>query len=240
MRSGKTGKEQTMLSAEIQNYEIKEAIGSWLIFLGQLALIILGCVLLYFIYRYLRTVKKRIRAVKNLKKSAERAGFKCKKVNGYLNFNKRNMKTCFMLSNGIEQYNVRFLATFGKNRNLRFYATNAYVLEKEWGYTLALGKRSMIATELARAFKPENVSEDFMKITHTEILTFPSDTIYTQGTEVLRSGNVHEILILNPVPLKAFYMDTNSWKEIIGGETWQNLSFHDISSFCSMIERKYG
>ena len=228
-----------MLSAEIQNYEIKEAITSWAIFLAQLALIILGCVLLYFIYRYLRTVKKRLNAVKNLKKSAERAGFKCKKMNGYLNFNKRNMKTCFMLSNGIEQYNVRFLATFGKNRNLRFYATNAYVIEKEWGYTLALGKRRMFATMMAQMFKPDDLPDDFLQITHTEVVTFPSNTIYTQGTEILRSGNIHEIVILNPVPLKAFYMDTNSWKEIIGGETWQNLSFHDISSFCSMLERKY-
>ena len=226
-----------MLNSTIQKYETWESIYSWIVFLGQLALIVLGCVMLYFIYRYLRTVNKRMKAVKNLKKSASRAGFKCKKIDSYLNFDSHNMKTCFILSNGLTQYNVRFLTTFGKNRTLRFYATNAYVSEKEWGYTLALGKRRMIATMMAREFKPENLPDDFLQITHTEVVTFPSNTIYTKGTEVLRNGNIHEIVILNPVPLKAFYMDTNSWKEIIGGETWQNLSFHDISSFCSMIER---
>jgi hypothetical protein len=90
---------------------------------------------------------------------------------------------------------------------------------------------------MARMFKPKNIPGDMLKWTHSETVTFPSNTIYTKGVEVLQSGNVHEIVILNPVPLKAFYLDKTTWKQIIGGETWQNLSFHDISSFCSLVER---
>lgn len=239
VRSGKTGKEIIMLS-RVADYERAEMLYNWIVFLGEITLIVLGCVMLYFIYRYLRTVNKRMKAVKNLKKSAARAGFKCQKAGSYLNFDSHNMETCFVLTKGLVQYNVRFLATFGKNRTLRFLAPDAYVSEKEFGYTLAVGKNHMITTMLARAFRPKNIPDDFLKITHTETVTFPSNTIYTKGVEVLQNGNVHEIVILNPVPLKAFFLDKTTWTQVIGGETWQNLSFHDISSFCSMIERKHG
>lgn len=72
---------------------------------------------------------------------------------------------------------------------------------------------------------------------HTETFAFPSKRIRTTGAEDLQSGNVHEVVILNPVPLRAYYLDKTIWKLVVGGETWQNLSFHDISTFCSMIER---
>ncbi|MBO5702617.1 MAG: hypothetical protein J6S71_09275 [Clostridia bacterium] len=214
-----------------------EIVYNWLVFLGQVALIVLGCVLLYFIYRYLRTIKKRMKAVKNLKKSAERAGFKCKKTGSYLNFDSHNMETCFVLTRELMQYNVRFLTTFGKNRTLRFLAPDAYVSEKTVGYMLLINHRNVFGHMMARMFKPKNIPGDLLKWTHSETVTFPSNTIYTKGVEVLQSGNVREVVILNPVPLKAFYLDKTTWKQIIGGETWQNLSFHDISSFCSLIER---
>ena len=213
-----------------------EIIYNWAVFLGEVALIVLGIVLLYFVYRYIRTFRKRTKAVKALKRSAERAGFKCKKTGSYLNFDSHNMETCFVLTRGLTQYNVRFLATFGKNRTLRFLAPDAYVSEKNFGYII-LNTRNVFSFMRAKMFKPKNIPGDLLKWTHSETVTFPSNTIYTKGVEVLQSGNVHEILILNPVPLKAFYLDKTTWKQIIGGETWQNLSFHDISSFCSMIER---
>lgn len=214
-----------------------EIIYNWAVFLGEVALIVLGIVLLYFIYRYIRTFRKRTKAVKALKRSAERAGFKCKKTGSYLNFDSHNMETCFVLTRGLTQYNVRFLATFGKNRTLRFLAPDAYVSEKEVGYMLLINHRNVFGHMMARMFKPKNIPGDLLKWTHSETVTFPSNTIYTKGVEVLQSGNVHEVVILNPVPLKAFYLDKTAWKQIIGGESWQNLSFHDISSFCSMLER---
>ena len=236
LRSGKTGKEQVMLSSTIQKYETLESIYSWIVFLGQLALIVLGCVMLYFIYRYLRTVNKRMKAVKKLKKSAARAGFKCSKTNTYLNFDCHNMETCFVLTKGLEQYNVRFLSTFGKNRNLRFYSPDEYVSEKIVGYILLNAKGSGFLS-WARIFKPKNIPGNLLKWIHTETFAFPSKRIRTTGVENLQSGNVHEVVIFNPVPLKAYYLDKTLWRLIVGGETWQNLSFHDISSFCSMIER---
>ena len=214
-----------------------EIIYNWAVFLGEVALIVLGCVLLYFVYRYIRTFNKRVKAVKKLKKSAERAGFRCKRTGSYLNFDSHNMETCFVLSRGLTQYNVRFLATFGKNRTLRFLAPDAYVSEKTVGYMLLINHRNVFGHMMARMFKPKNIPVDLLKWTHSETVTFPSNTIYTKGVEVLQSGNVHEVVILNPVPLKAFYLDKTTWKQIIGGETWQNLSFHDISSFCSLLER---
>lgn len=214
-----------------------EIVYNWLIILGQVTLIVLGCILLRFFYKYLLTLRKRIEAVKNLKKSAKCAGFKCKKTDSYLNFDSHNMKICFVLTRGLTQYNVRFLATFGKNRTLRFLAPDAYVSEKEVGYMPLINHRNLFGHMMARMFKPKNIPGDLLKRTHSETVPFPSNTIYTKGVEVLQSGNVHEVVILNPVPLKAFYLDKTTWKQIIGGETWQNLSFHDISSFCSLIER---
>ena len=237
MRSGKTGKEIMMLS-RVENYEMWESIYNWIVFLGELALIVLGCVMIYFIYRYLRVVNKRTKAVRNLKKSAARAGFKCQKTGSYLNFDSHNMETCFVLTKGLTQYNVRFLTTFGKNRTLRFFAPDAYVSEKNVGYIL-LNTTAAHYINLARIFRPKNIPADMLKLTHSEMVEFPSNTIYTKGVEVLQSGNVHEIVIFNPVPLKAFFLDKTTWTQVIGGETWQNLSFHDIGSFCSMLERTY-
>ena len=228
-----------MMLSRVENYEMWESIYNWIVFLGELALIVLGCVMLYFICRYLRTVNKRVKAVKKLKKSAERAGFKCQKSGSYLNFDSHNMETCFVLTKGLVQYNVRFLTTFGKNRTLRFFAPDAYVSEKNFGYIL-LNTAHHRHLLIARMFRPKNIPADLLKWTYSDTVTFPSNTIFTKGVEVLQSGNVHEIVIFNPVPLKAFFLDKTTWTQVIGGETWQNLSFHDISSFCSMIERKYG
>ena len=44
---------------------------NWIVFLGEIALYVLAGVMIYFLYRYLRTVNKRMKAVKNIKKSAE-------------------------------------------------------------------------------------------------------------------------------------------------------------------------
>ena len=131
-----------MLS-RVENYEMWESIYNWIVFLGELALIVLGCVMLYFICRYLRTVNKRVKAVKKLKKSAARAGFKCSKTNTYLNFDCHNMETCFVLTKGLVQYNVRFLTTFKKNRTLRFLAPDAYVSEKEFGYKIFKSEKEL-------------------------------------------------------------------------------------------------
>ncbi len=224
-----------MLS-RVADYERAEMLYNWIVFLGEIALYILVGVMIYFLYRYLRTVRKRVKAVKNMKKSAERGGFKCKKVGSYLNFDCHNMETCFVLTKGLTQYNVRFLTTFWKNRTLRFFAPDAYVSEKNVGYIL-LNTKGANFLSWAKIFKPKNIPGDLLKWIHTETFEFPSKTIYTKGVEVLQSGNVHEVVILNPVPLKVFYLDKTKWTMIVGGETWQNLSFHDISTFCSMIER---
>ena len=225
-----------MMLSRVGDYERAQMLYNWIVFLGEIALYVLAGVMIYFLYRYLRTVNKRMKAVKNIKKSAELAGFRCKKTGSYLNFDCHNMETCFVLTRGLTQYKVRFLTTFKKNRTLRFLAPDAYVSEKEFGYII-LNTRNIVSIMWAKMFKPKNIPGDLLKWVHTVNVTFPSNTIYTKGVEVLQSGNVHEIVILNPVPLKAYYLDKTIWKLVVGGETWQNLSFHDISTFCSMIER---
>ena len=110
-----------MLS-RVGDYERAQMLYNWIVFLGEIALYVLAGVMIYFLYRYLRAVNKRVKAVKNIRKSAEIAGFKCKKTGNYLNFDCHNMETCMVLTKGLTQYNVRFLSTFGKNRNLRFYS----------------------------------------------------------------------------------------------------------------------
>ncbi len=234
-RPYKARKEIIMLS-RVADYERWEMLYNWTVFLGEIALYVLAGVMIYFLYRYLRTVNKRMKAVKNIKKSAEAAGFRCKKTGSYLNFDCHNMETCFVLTKGLTQYNVRFLATFGKNRTLRFFAPDEYVSEKIVGYIL-LNTKGANWLSWAKIFKPKNISGNLLKWIHTETFALPSKRIRTTGVEDLQSGNVHEVVILNPVPLRAYYLDKTMWKLVVGGETWQDLSFHDISTFCSLIER---
>ena len=234
-RLRKSRKETKMLS-RVGDYERAQMLYNWIVFLGEIALYVLAGVMIYFLYRYLRAVNKRVKAVKNIRKSAEIAGFKCKKTGNYLNFDCHNMETCMVLTKGLTQYNVRFLSTFGKNRNLRFYSPDEYVSEKIVGYILLNAKGSGFLS-WARIFKPKNIPGNLLKWIHTETFAFPSKRIRTTGVENLQSGNVHEVVIFNPVPLRAYYLDKTLWKLIVGGETWKNLSFHDISTFCSLIER---
>ena len=104
-----------------------------------------------------------MKAVKNLKKSAARAGFKCEKTSSYLNFDCHNMETCFVLTKGLTQFNVRFLTTFKKNRTLRFLAPDAYVSEKEFGYII-LNTRNIVDIMWAKMFLHR-----WMKLLHWKI-----------------------------------------------------------------------
>ena len=219
---------------------IWDIIINWMIFLGECTLILIGVIFVYLLYRWTRAYTKRLTAIHKLKTTAKKCGFSCEKINNsHLNIGKRNMRTAFVLTRGLIQYNIHFHATVGKNRTIRFISPNAYISEKEFGYTLVLSKRAADAIMISKLFKPKDMSDDLLQISHSEQVAFPSNTIYTKGTGILHEGYTQDIVIFNPVPLKAFYFDGRNWVQIIGGENWNNLHFHDISSFCCMLERKY-
>ena len=52
-----------------------------------------------------------------------------------------------------------------------------------------------------------------------------------------REKEVHEVLIFNPVPMRAFYREGTTDVELIGGEQKDGVWLHDIVSFGSMLER---
>jgi hypothetical protein len=52
-----------------------------------------------------------------------------------------------------------------------------------------------------------------------------------------RDKEVHEVLIFNPVPMRAFYREGTIDVELAGGEKKDGVWLHDIVSFGTMLRR---
>ena len=48
---------------------------------------------------------------------------------------------------------------------------------------------------------------------------------------------VHEVLIFNPAPMRAFYREGTTEVELLGGEQKDGVWLHDIVSFGTMLRR---
>lgn len=211
---------------------------NWLVFIGECLLIALAVLLICFVVRWLWALIRRCRAVCKLKKAARDSGYALERRGlRWLSLGKRRAETAFVLSRDGRVYHVHFVPAAGRARTLRFLAHDAYVSEREFGFLL-LNTNKPMSLSTARMFKPAGTSGSTLQWTHTETAAFPSGTIRLRGLEQLaenRAQGIQDVILLNPVPMKAFVRNGNSWDAIIGGETVFGVAFHDIGSFCTLL-----
>ena len=213
---------------------------AWGLFVLQVTAIITGCILLVRLCILFSAFRKRRRAVRTVRRYAKEYGFRIQTNRTvYSSLLRPAEIPSVVLENDTQYIKVRFLATLRKKHVLHFLGRNVYVVSHTYGNAL------LAVTPLAPGwslFHPRNLSP----LNRSGIVTMTAD--YPENAAALptlerrndpRGKEVHEVLILNPAPMRAFYREGNTEVELLGGERKDGIWLHDIVSFGSML-KKFG
>ena len=216
----------------------KDIFLNWMIFLGKCLLLIAAVVVLVLLFRRLSILIKRCIAARRIEKVAKTSGYEVERKRfKFLSISKRKAPTAYILTKGNRKIHVHFIATEGKARILRFFASDAYAVEKTVGF-FALNTQNAFSLSTAKMFKPKNMSGSTLQWAHADGADLPLGTIRLRGMEEQNQAcEAENVIILNPAPMKAFYLAANSWQPIIEGETIFGIGYHTVESFCSTLKR---
>lgn len=218
----------------------KDIFLNWMIFLGKCLLLIAAVVVLVLLFRRLSILIKRCIAARRIEKIAKISGYEVERKRfKFLRIGKKNAPTAYVLTKKNRKIHVHFIATEGKARILRFFAPDAYAIEKTVGF-FALNTENAFSLSTAKMFKPKNMSGSTLQWAHTDGTDLPVGTVRLRGMEDIEQNKtcgIEDVIILNPAPMKAFYLAANSWQPIVGGETIFGIGYHTVESFCSTLKR---
>ena len=71
------------------------------------------------------------------------------------------------------------------------------------------------------------------------MMLYVNDDLNTNSHDPLEK-EVHEVLIFNPAPMRAFYREGTTEVELLGGEQKDGVWLHDIVSFGTMLRKLKG
>lgn len=210
----------------------------WDIFVVQMTVLIVGLVLAINLWILLSACHKRRRAMKSIRKYAKEHGYRMQANRTvYTSIWRAADKPSVILENDTQYIKVRFLATLHKNRALKFLGRNIYMVTRTYGNMLLA--RTLFAPGWV-LFRPRNL-EHLPRAGAFLMAADYNENIYALPTLECRHDprdkEVHEVLIFNPVPMRAFYREGTTDVELIGGEQKDGVWLHDIVSFGSMLER---
>jgi hypothetical protein len=139
-----------------------------------------------------------------------------------------------ILENDTQYIKVRFLATLHKNRALHFLGRNVYTTGAKLGALMItvpfnVGFQSTMWMRFIPWKRVVEISEEL-----------PVDAVALPTLERRhdpRDKEVHEVLIFNPAPMRAFYREGTTEVELLGGEQKDGVWLHDIVSFGTMLRR---
>ena len=210
----------------------------WDIFVVQMTVLIGGLVLGINLCILLSAWKKRRRAMKSIRKYAKAHGYRMQSNRTvYTSIWRAADEPSVILENDTQYIKVRFLATLHKNRALKFLGRNIYMVTRTYGNMLLA--RTLFAPGWV-LFRPRNLEH----LTHAGAFLMAAD--YNENVYALptlerrhdpRDKEIHEVLILNPVPMRAFYREGTIVVELVGGEKKDGVWLHDIVSFGTMLAR---
>ena len=213
----------------------------WDIFVVQMTVLIVGLVLAINLWILLSACHKRRRAMKSIRKYAKENGYRMQ-VNStvYTSIWRAADKPSVILENDTQYIKVRFLATLHKNRVLHFLGRNAYLVTHTYGN--ALLARSL-CHPIWMYLRPYNI----IPASRSGIVMMTAD--YEENAYALptlerrhdpRDKEIHEVLIFNPAPMRAFYREGTTEVELLGGEQKDGVWLHDIVSFGTMLRNLKG
>ena len=207
----------------------------WDIFVVQMTVLIVGLVLAINLWVLLSACRKRRRAMKSIRKCAKEHGYRMQ-VNStvYTSIWRAADKPSVILENDTQYIKVRFLATLHKNRVLHFLGRNVYTTGAKLGALMItvpfnVGFQSTMWMRFIPWKRVVEISEEL-----------PVDAVALPTLERRhdpRDKEVHEVLIFNPAPMRAFYREGTTEVELLGGEQKDGVWVHDIVSFGTMLRR---
>ena len=210
---------------------------AWGLFVLQVTAIVIGCILLVRLCILFSAFRKRRRAVRTVRRYAKEYGFRIQTNRTvYSSILRPAEVPSVLLENDTQYIKVRFLATLRKKHVLHFLGRNVYVVSHTYGNAL------LAVTPLAPGwslFHPRNLAPLNRSGIVTMTADYPENAVALPTLECRhdpRGKEVHEVLILNPAPMRAFYREGNTEVELLGGERKDGVWLHDIVSFGSMLE----
>ena len=210
----------------------------WDIFVVQMTVLIGGLVLGINLCILLSAWKKRRRAMKSIRKYAKAHGYRMQSNRTvYTSIWRAADEPSVILENDTQYIKVRFLATLHKNRALKFLGRNIYMVTRTYGNMMLA--RTLFAPGWV-LFRPRNL-EHLPRAGAFLMAADYNENVYALPTLECRHDprgkEVHEVLILNPVPMRAFYREGTIDVELVGGEQMDGVWLHDIVSFGTMLAR---
>ena len=222
------------------NDTIREA---WGIFLLQFFILIVGIILLIFIFRYVRAIIKRCRFVTSTSVFCKMSNIDYKKTAWqYASIFKNTNKADLIIDTKEKRYVVKyFTPSIVKNINLHFITPNRYYITNVKGFVLITRN----AGSLLRAsfFKPKNIEATFLSLTHTEMYEHikGEKRLPTIDFDVYKCDDkeTENILIINPVPLNIKYINKNKFDQLFGGDTYSNFKVYSTEEFLLYVKRNH-
>ena len=211
---------------------------AWDIFVLQMTILIVGIILAVNFIILSLAYHKRRRAMKSICRYAKENGFRIQANRTvYTSILYAADKPSVILENDTQYIKVRFLATLHKNRVLHFLGRNVYTTGAKIGALLItvpfnLGFQSTMWMRFIPWKRVVEISDDF-----------PVDAIALPTLERRHDPlekEVHEVLIFNPAPMRAFYREGTTEVELLGGEQKDGVWLHDIVSFGTMLRKLKG
>lgn len=211
---------------------------AWDIFVVQMTLLIVGIVLAINLCIVLSACHKRRRAMKAIRRYAKENGYRITANRTvYTSVWTAADKPSVILENDTQYIKVRFLATLHKNRVLHFLGRNVFTTGAKIGALMIttpfnVGFQSTMWMRFIPWKRVVEISDEY-----------PVDAIALPTLERRHDPHekeVHEVLILNPAPMRVFYREGTTETEIIGGEQKDGVWLHDIVSFGTMLRKLKG
>ena len=214
---------------------------AWDIFVLQMTILIVGIILAVNLIILSSAYHKRRRAMKSIRKYAKENGYRMQANRTvYTSILYAADKPSVILENDTQYIKVRFLATLHKNRVLHFLGRNAYLVTHTYGNALLARSLCHPIWMYLRPYniRPASRSGIVMMTADYEENAYALPTLERRHDP--RDKEVHEVLIFNPAPMRAFYREGTTEVELLGGEQKDGVWLHDIVSFGTMLRKLKG
>ncbi len=209
----------------------------WGVFVLECLAILAGVVILVGFFRFARIGMKRRRAYRTLQRVAEECGFTfCREQSILSSVFRMKTTPAITIKTPEKTYLVRFVGVWKRLRVLHFLSPYIYQIASVKGIAVAPTHPSI---RFALYFKPKNMSGSLFRLYHTDLAEFDVSChtlpLY-EKRDLPEDGAVQEVLILNPVPMRATYAE-GTGHTIVGGETLGGVLFHDTPGFADYLRR---
>ena len=211
---------------------------AWDIFVLQMTILIVGIILAVNLIILSVAYHKRRRAMKTVRRYAKENGYQIQANRTvYTSILYAADKPSVILENDTQYIKVQFLAPLHKNRVLHFLGRNVYTTGAKLGALMItvpfnVGFHSAMWMRFIPWKRVVEISEEL-----------PVDAVALPTLERRHDPlekEVHEVLIFNPAPMRAFYREGTTEVELLGGEQKDGVWLHDIVSFGTMLRNLKG